>query len=69
MGYMGILLYDIPTAIFYLLKGDYKPLQAGLEHPKAHPHNMWAEKHECYLEKNKRETVGDYLPLRVQGPK
>ena len=23
MGYIGILLYNIPKAIFYLLKGDY----------------------------------------------
>ena len=24
MGYMGIVLYNMPKAIFYLPKGDYK---------------------------------------------
>ena len=29
MGYMGGSYYDIPKAIFYLLKGDYRHLGLG----------------------------------------
>ena len=30
MGYMGGSYYKIPKAIFYLLKGDYKPINPKL---------------------------------------